>query len=349
MTASLWETVDRLVDRADSVDDLRAHGLQLLALQRWRADGRAIPDELRDEERLAAVRVLVARALLERVRAACNGPLVLMKGPAVAARYPDPALRPFADVDVLVPDAAAVQRALLDAGFVELDDPEPYGTKYHRPPLALPGLPLALEVHARPKWVNGVEPPTDELLRTAVPSSLGVAGVLEPAPAHHALLLAAHSWAHEPLRRALDLVDVAVLIEGVDRAEIRALARAFGLARVWRATEGAAEALLDGRRRTWPLLVWARHLPSVRERTMLETHLTRWLGELSAHPRRSALVVVCRTLRRELRPRAGESVGAKLRRGWLVVRNARLARSRHERQLTGPAVPARLRSGEPDH
>ena len=48
--------------------------------------------------------------------------LILMKGPEAAARYPDPALRPFCDLDFLVDDPAAAHRALMAAGFVEVGD-----------------------------------------------------------------------------------------------------------------------------------------------------------------------------------------------------------------------------------
>jgi hypothetical protein len=39
--SDIWTAVERLVDRAASLDDLRAHRIHLLAGRRWRADGRA--------------------------------------------------------------------------------------------------------------------------------------------------------------------------------------------------------------------------------------------------------------------------------------------------------------------
>ena len=115
---------------------------------------------------------LVAK-VLERVRTACDGPLVLMKGPEVAARYPDPALRGFRDVDLLAPDAPTVQRQLVAAGFEPVGVPEKYAAIHHLRPLAYPGLPLLVEVHDRPKWPARLRlPDKAELLGTAVPATI---------------------------------------------------------------------------------------------------------------------------------------------------------------------------------
>src|SRR5438094_1263991 len=94
-----WERVNRLIDSAPGLPDLRAHRLHLLAARRWRARGLPIPEELRAEERSAALVSLGVPLLLERIRASCDGPLVLFKGHELALRYPDPAVRPFADID----------------------------------------------------------------------------------------------------------------------------------------------------------------------------------------------------------------------------------------------------------
>ena len=47
-----------------------------------------------------------------------------MKGPEVAAHYPVPSDRPFGDLDLLVEDPEAAQRALIAAGFVEFGEPD---------------------------------------------------------------------------------------------------------------------------------------------------------------------------------------------------------------------------------
>ena len=102
------------------------------------------------------MQALAVPPLLERVRAACDGPLVVMKGPEVAARYAEPSTRPFRDLDLLACDAAAVQRSLLDAGFQVAGEPELYVDIHHLRPLYWPGLPLVIEVHQRPKWPAGL-------------------------------------------------------------------------------------------------------------------------------------------------------------------------------------------------
>src|SRR5438445_329663 len=100
-----------------------------------------------------------------------------------------------------------------------------------------------------------------------------------PVPGAHAVLLAAHSWGHEPLRRVLDLIDIAMVLEGEDdRRLARELAFRWGLGGVWRTTIGVADALLRRSGSVPALRIWARHLAAVRERTVFETHLTRWAG-----------------------------------------------------------------------
>ena len=85
-----------------------------------------------------------------------------MKGPEVALRYPGPALRGFRDLDLLVPDAPAVQRELLAAGFEPVGLPEKYAAIHHLRPLAYPGLPLLVEVHDRPKWPEHLRTPAKD-------------------------------------------------------------------------------------------------------------------------------------------------------------------------------------------
>ena len=115
---------------------------------------------------------VTAPALLARLRDVLDGPMMIFKGPEIAALYPDSA-RLFGDLDVLVPDAAAAQRALLAAGFEEVPDPDGiYVDLHHLIPLRDPMVPLlAIEIHSAPKWPYGLKPPSAaELLENAVPS-----------------------------------------------------------------------------------------------------------------------------------------------------------------------------------
>lgn len=330
----LWERVDRLIDRASDLEGLRAHGLHLLAARRWRARGLPVPDELKREEVIAASRLLAVPAVLGSIRAAYDGPLILLKGPELGAHYPDPALRPFADLDVLVPDAHSTQQTLIRAGFRVLGDPESYMDKYHGAPLAWRNLPVAVEVHQRPKWVSGLEPPDVDFFSVAVRSRTGLDNVLALPPAHHAMIAAAHSWAHEPLRRALDLVDVAALADAAGGYEpLRAAARSYGMSRLWRTTEAAAEALIDLRRPPRPLRLWARNLTEVRERTVFETHVARWLADFWALPPHQATARTASTLAREVGRSPDEQWSAKLARVRLAVRNAADSRIQHDREI----------------
>ena len=332
----LWRRLETLIDRAPSDDDLRSHRLEVPAARRFRTVGRAVPDDCVAQERLAGLRLLTAPLVLERLRHGYDGRIVVLKGVEVGVHYPDPAMRAFGDIDVLVDDAAEAQRALLAAGFVEVGEPELYVDIHHLRPLAVDGLPLPVEVHSRPKWLDPLEPPpTSDLLAAAVDGRTGVAGVLALPPEHHALVLAVHSWAHEPLRRLRDLLDVAAVAQAADRAEIERLARAWGVDRLWRATDAAIAAVFYGERPSSALRIWAQNLHLARERTVLENHLQRWLSDFWALPPASAARRVPRRFADEFRPEGDEGWRAKAGRTVLAVRNASRARSQHDRELEG--------------
>jgi Uncharacterised nucleotidyltransferase len=331
---ALWASVDRLVDRTPTTADVRSHRLEPLAARRLRVSGRDVPEELLAEERSAAVGTLAAPVLLERVRAACDGPLLLFKGPEAAARYPDPALRQFKDLDLLVPDADAVQQALIAAGFQPIGEPSLYVGIHHLRPLALRGFPLAIEVHSQPKWPANLRPPsTEELYASAGPTILGVRGMLAPSPAHHALLLAGHSWAHEPLRRLRDLVDIAAMIQGLDHFELSRLAMAWKVERLWATTVAAIAALFYKGRFPLALRLWARNLLKARERTVLENHLERILSNFWILPAPDALGELVSILAQEVRPAPGEGWADKRSRSGRALRNALRRRSEHEAAL----------------
>jgi hypothetical protein len=210
-------------------------------------------------------------------------------------------------------------------GTAEVDD-----VGYHVCPLAWPGLPLCIEVHRRPHWVKDLKPPpVRELFDAAEPSGVGVAGILAPAPHHHALLLAGHAWVHEPLRRLVELIDVAAVTHGTDRTAVRSLARDWGCERVWRTTELAVDALLYGAARPFALRTWARHLDEARERTVLESRLQRLGGPAWGLPMRRAPWAVLGAGARHLRRHDGERWRTKLARMGGLVRNAARPRSEH--------------------
>lgn len=329
----LWTRVSEIIDHTSSVDALRHHGVHLIAAAQRRARNISVAPELLEDQRRASLLRLAAPALLHRVRCAYDGRLVLIKGPEVAAGYPAPELRPFCDLDLLADDPAEARGALLAAGFVEVGDPERYRGLHHLRPLAWPNLPLSIELHHTlkyPQWVS--PPPTVELLELTRPSATGVDGLLGLLPAVHAVALALHSWAHQPLRRLLDLIDVMIVMDTSERDEADRLARRWGLYRIWNTTISAAEALLGDRPSGVALATWARHLAAVRERTVLETHLTRWAGPrhgLPGGPGRS-LGEATLIFANAARPRSGESWADAIGRTRLAVTNAFRPQSEHD-------------------
>lgn len=332
--APLWHAVDRLTTRAPSVAELRLHRLEPFAARLWRGAGVPVPEPVAQEERFAAVASLAAPALLARVRDAVDGPIVVMKGAEIAGLYPDPALRSFRDVDLLVEDAEAAQRALLAAGFEEFGDAHRYVGIHHLRPLVARDLPVGIEVHSRPKWVDRLpSPDVGLLLESAVPGRTGIEGILGLPPAMHALVLAAHSWAHEPLRRIRDLVDVAAAWKAAGEGEVDALAGEWGVERLWATTRRMIENVFGHDRVPWSFRPWSRHLLDARERTVFEAHATRWLSPGAGLPRRAAIGCMAETLAAEVKPAPDEGWPEKLRRMGMAVVHARYARTHHERLL----------------
>jgi hypothetical protein len=328
----LWESVDRLIGTAPDERALTVHRLEPLAARRLRGLGHDVPEAAAESERLGAAFALAAAAHLTRARAAVEGPLLVVKGPELAALYPDPATRVSRDVDLVAPDPEAVQQQLLAVGFAQAGSADYYADAAHLVPLAWPGLPVEVEVHGRPNWPPWLEAPSAEaLLEGAVPSATGVDGLLAPAPERHALVLAAHAWTHGPLTRLRDLLDVALMTTEADRAEIERVAAAWGLTKLWRTTDAIAAALFLGGPAPRPLRTWARNLSEARERTVLEQHVGRWVGWHAALPRRQAARATVDELRDDLTPERGETWGSKVRRSGRAVRNAFVPRSRHER------------------
>ena len=332
-----WPAIDRLIDRALRLEDLRRHGLQLLAGRRFRASGRRVDPQLVHDEQLAAAVALSAPRVLEQVRAAYDGPIVLMKGPEIALLYPAPHLRAYGDIDLLVDDAQRAQRALIAAGFRPVGDPRLYVDIHHLRPLLAPGLALAVEVHDRPKWPDGERPPaTDELISRAVPSEAGGEGILTLPGPEHALLVAAHSWAHVPLGRLSHLLDADLLAAGCTEAEISSLGRSWRLERIWQVTAEAADTIFRGEPRAWPLRTWARNLPAARERTVLERHLQEWLAPYAAAPPRRALGASAAAFVGTGRRQPDEAWRAKLRRTVRALRSPSVRLSDHGRALEAP-------------
>jgi hypothetical protein len=163
--------------------------------------------------------------------------------------------------------------------------------------------------------------------------------VLAPDPYHHALVVAAHSWADVPLRRALDVIDVAALAVDLERTELRNLARSWDIEGVWETTRKIAEALLYAGPIPVSIRIWARDLPHVRDRTVLENHVRRLASSFWALPLHRALGFAVRRLGRTLRPADGESWRQKLRRARMALRDAFTRLSEHDLLLNAQENP----------
>ena len=332
-TQAVWDGVDRLIDGARSPHDLRAHGLHLLAARRWRELGLDVPPRLVEAERDASFIALATPLVLGEIRAAYDGAILVVKGAEIATRYPDVALRPYGDIDVIVDNADAAFEALLDAGFTTDAAPQREGF-HHRPRLRSPRFPVPVEVHCRPSWlVGGVAPPFAELLEAAGTARVEVDGILAPAASHHAVLAAAHSWSHEPLARISQLLDATLLLHECDRDEASALASRWGVAKVWQITVETADALFLARRERPALRRPLRRLRRVEERTVVESHIYRALGPFWALPPLRALGSAAVMLSEAARPEPGEGWRAKSARIWQAFRHARMGRSQHERRI----------------
>lgn len=345
LPGALLSSADLALGRlaASAVDatlaDLRAHRLELVAAAELRKRGQQLSKGLTAAERAAAVTSLVMPAVLCEIRRAVEGRILLVKGPEVAAHYPSPMLRSYGDLDILVEDAPAAHSSLLHAGFVEVGNPKVYRDIHHLRPIVLSGVGLPVEVHSRPKWIETGRPPTlQRLFVEAVPSATSIDGIEAPSPAHHALLLAVHSWAHEPLRRLRDLLDIAFLRDVARPREIDSLSEELGVRKLWASTEAAIEAITDGSRLPMPVRLWARNIELARERTVFEDHLSRWLSGFAADPPRKAIRGLSDPLKRTFMP-DHERPGQKFHRSVRAMRNARTRRSEHQEDVQSLMPP----------
>lgn len=322
----------RWIDRAPLPEDIVEHRLELLAARHLRERGEEVPEEFADMELKTTVVAMMAPAVLEQVRAAAEGPVILFKGLEVAQRYPDPEMRFFHDLDIIVPDAPAVQAQLLAAGFHEVGEPEVYEGIHHLRPLKLPGHPVLVEVHHEPKWLSRTRPPAAaDLIADARPGRTGVDGVDALSPAAHALVLATHSWSNHPLWRLRDLLDIGLVAAETTPAEVAALARRWGMHRMWRTTLDAIDAMVAPRLRpTLPMRTWARNVRDVRGRTVAEYHLERWLAPFWGLPPRPALASVAANVRRDIRPDRDEPWADTARRITRSVSAAGTRKSVHD-------------------
>ena len=232
----LWAAVDVLVAGLEDTGALEANGLHLLAAQRRRLLGLPVDPDLAAEERQNASARLFAVPLLRRIRAAVGGALILVSGPDLGELYPSIEARPFRDMTLLTDDVSSAADRLALAGF-RVEQGRDAIT------VGAPNAP-AVTLRASLPWLAGRSSPgVDELFATSRLSPIGLSGILTPAPAVHALLLAVVCRA-TAAPRAVDLLDVAALLTVVSPGEVERLARSWHVLRPWIETQAAIETLL---------------------------------------------------------------------------------------------------------
>ncbi len=369
-TAALLWAACRLEPSADEVTDAIAHGADLhfaaeLALVErvspllWRAvrlagvetDGQAWATTLQQD---AARCHAQSRLTLPRFGALALAPLaeagleaLVIKGGAVAGRYPDLALRPMDDIDLILPPSQiepAVD-ALKTTGWVRYESP---ARRQHEVDLthpALPGLPIDLH-RGLSTWRSRANRLTSEGLwaaRQATTLHGTPAFVLAPAP--ELVMLAAH--AAKPFHifnRLLWSVDIAVVVAdaeahgGLDWDEVARIAdtakcrTALAVALTQAARlgvrspdelrhigggAGRAAALAPVLSADWPVLKRDRQVRADLRYALVDERRARFtlmLGEIFSKevrdaPRRT-VVVVRRRVRRSWQRLRGRSVDA---------------------------------------
>lgn len=132
-----------------------ARAQRLLPLIGWRAEreGWALPATLQEMVRTARYRqaarqTLAARQLRSLAALVHENDLAVgvVKGPVVAEAYPSSDLRPYRDLDLLVPtsDVSELVSLLKSEGYMFLMDG---GRRWHLPPLEPPEAGFELEIH----------------------------------------------------------------------------------------------------------------------------------------------------------------------------------------------------------
>jgi len=254
----LWEACRRdpdpagvrraLAGGADPGWAVRAASDQRIGALLWRALGaagsldalgpdRATLGDMADTLRMEEV-LLLPRAVALAVRPLTDVGLepVIFKGPAVAARYPQPGLRPMDDIDLLLPRADH-QHALEALGRAGWEVTRPGGGGHYDTVLSHRDIPsFVLEVH------YGLEDPaervtaldSEELWARRQPLECAGTKAFGLPPLEEIVVLAAH--AGKPYHRFVRLVwmaDLAMIVghaEGqgtaIDWDRVRAMARA---------------------------------------------------------------------------------------------------------------------------
>lgn len=212
---------------------VRYHRLSAFAVEALAAGRLELPPgvtrRVRDE---TSIRGLLARSLAAELAAieaplteACSHRPLVLKGPAAARLYPHPGLRPYADLDLLVPRdrLAAAARALEPRGFEALVEFAPGFGETHGHDVHLRRLVGRRSIDVELHWRLGDDElgrglSHERLREGARPIESAGAEFLAPAPAASLLVLAMHLLSDRK-KRMIWVCDVGLAARAATGAE----------------------------------------------------------------------------------------------------------------------------------
>jgi hypothetical protein len=231
--------------------------------------------------------LLLPRAVALAVRPLTEAGLepVVFKGPAVAARYPEPGLRPMDDIDLLLPQADH-RRALDALGRAGWQVARPGGSDTNATVLTHREVPsFFLELHYALEGASHRVTALDPATLWAMRQPLNCVGTLAFGlpPAEELVVLAAHAGGpHHRFLRLVWMADLAMIVgvaatqgAAVDWDRVRAVAGAARCATVVGATlEMARRAGLDAPTGLFPLPTGGRRGDAMRRLLSVSWPLT---------------------------------------------------------------------------
>ncbi|MBX3730906.1 MAG: nucleotidyltransferase family protein [Candidatus Sumerlaeia bacterium] len=227
LASPAWQPLPRIAPTLAIEPLLAHHAVQLgvgfdRLLDRRAGDVRAAVPDFAQLARNDALRRAALGDLLADCQRAATGPILLVKGAALAPLWPSPALRTMEDLDAVIqpPQQSAVLRALARGRWRS----SPIGWVHRN------GVVLDLQVATTPL--------ARELIRSAAPHPSLPAPAMLPDHAAHLVLIALHTMRHGGLRIWRDLVDIQFMVESL--ADSRDPARALQLACAYHAAESLA-------------------------------------------------------------------------------------------------------------
>lgn len=204
-----------------------------------------IPAEVREglqrDFYVAAARAMVAERRLEGVLGALEAAGVqalVIKGPTLASLYPDPALRPYGDLDVLVPRTRLddAEGALRELGY-HCSYSRAWSLEYgYDVPMVADDGRSVVEIHWRLDYPEGVgHLPVQDLWGRAVPWTVGGQAALQLEAVDMMLYLCSHAVVGHRAQLGLrPLCDLAQIVDQWESAEWKLLAHRavdYGLVR----------------------------------------------------------------------------------------------------------------------